>query len=76
MQLSQDRLWVARFNGGACGCYDTKTGKMLAEVRVPKEAGWQAQGHRGHQGHQVTSGIRGGWEEYHRAKYPPLIKDS
>ena len=47
LQLSQDRLWVARFNGGACGCYDPKTGKMLAEVRVPKEAGRQAQGHLG-----------------------------
>ena len=33
---------MARFNGGACGCYDPKSGKMLAEVRVPKEAGRQA----------------------------------
>lgn len=45
----EDRLWVARFNGGACGCYDPKTGKMLAEVRVPKEAG-----------RQVTSAAFGG----------------
>lgn len=37
----EDRLWVARFNGGCCGCYDL-SGKLLAEVRVPAEAGLQA----------------------------------
>lgn len=37
----QDRLWVARFNGGACGCYDPRSGALLAEVHVPKEAGRQ-----------------------------------
>ena len=39
--VSQDRLWVARFNGGAVGCYDPKSGQLVAEVRVPKEAGRQ-----------------------------------
>ncbi|CAK9046024.1 unnamed protein product [Durusdinium trenchii] len=37
----EDRLWVARFNGGCCGYYDPKSGKLLAEVRVPAEAGKQ-----------------------------------
>jgi len=45
----EDRLWVARFNGGAVGCYDPKSGQLVAEVRVPKEAG-----------RQVTSAAFGG----------------
>ncbi|CAJ1431136.1 unnamed protein product [Effrenium voratum] len=36
-----DRLWVARFNGGCCGWYDPRSGELLAEVRVPAAAGKQ-----------------------------------
>ena len=46
-QSRQDRLWVARFNGGCCGCYDPKSGQLLGEVHVPAEAGRQASGSRG-----------------------------
>lgn len=35
---------MARFNGGAVGCYDPKSGQLVAEVRVPKEAGRQVEG--------------------------------
>ena len=38
----KNRLWVARFNGGCVGCYDPETGRLLAEVLVPPEAGKQA----------------------------------
>ena len=41
--VSQDRLWVARFNGGAVGCYDPRSGSLVAEVHVPKEAGRQVE---------------------------------
>lgn len=34
---------MARFNGGAVGCYDPKSGQLVAEVRVPKEAGRQVE---------------------------------
>ncbi len=45
--VSQDRLWVARFNGGAVGCYDPRSGSLVAEVHVPKEAGRQVEPGRG-----------------------------
>jgi sugar lactone lactonase YvrE len=35
------KLWVARFNGGCAGRYDPETGKLLAEVKVPAQAGKQ-----------------------------------
>mmetsp|Transcript_31249 Transcript_31249/g.72876 ORF Transcript_31249/g.72876 Transcript_31249/m.72876 type:complete len:328 (+) Transcript_31249:39-1022(+) len=38
---SEGMLWVARFNGGCAGRYDPHSGKLLAEVRVPPEAGRQ-----------------------------------
>ena len=38
---SEGMLWVARFNGGCAGRYDPATGKLLAEARMPAEAGRQ-----------------------------------
>lgn len=46
---NEGMLWVARFNGGCAGRYNPLTGELLAEVRVPAEAG-----------HQVTSVAFGG----------------
>lgn len=38
---NEDMLWVAHFNGGVAVRYDPRTGKKLAEVRVPAAAGRQ-----------------------------------
>merc|ERR1712194_291451 len=38
---SAGMLWVAQFNGGCAGRYDPKTGKCLAKVVVPNQAGRQ-----------------------------------